>query len=123
MRQESIRLATLNFPEGSILGPLLFLLYINNLSDALSPATMCAIFVDYTNIYREIKTWADALSLQQDVGNIAKCGNMWDLKFNATKCVSLSICPTERKINYQYTLNLSELEGRISETEIYENIC
>jgi len=82
---------TSGVPQGSILGPLLFLLYINDLPDVLSAETYCAIFADDTKIYRQISNPHDALQLQSDIDKLGKWGNTWDLKFNSKKCVSLTI--------------------------------
>ena len=54
---------TSGVPQGSILRPLLFILYINDLQDVLSPETLCAILADDTTIYRHIKTQKDTICL------------------------------------------------------------
>ena len=48
-------------PQGSILGPALFFLFINDLSDAVEESNI-DMFADDTNIYKEVKSAADALS-------------------------------------------------------------
>ena len=82
---------TSGVPQGSILGPILFILYINYLPDVLSPETLCAIFADDTKIYRHIKTKTDTDRLQEDINKIAGWGKTWDLRFNGSKTVSLVI--------------------------------
>ena len=96
---------TSGVPQGSILGPLLFLLYINDLPDALSPDTICAIFADDTKIFRPITHKNDSIALQRDINNLHQWSKAWGLTFNSTKCTVLSV---KRKYNvkiYQYTMN------------------
>jgi hypothetical protein len=85
---------TSGVPQGSILGPILFIIYINDLPDILSLETLCAIFADDTKIYRKIEDEEDMETLQTDINNIAEWGKTWGLNFNATKTTHLPICPS-----------------------------
>ena len=77
---------TSGVPQGSILGPLLFLIYINDLPTVLSPNTLCAIFADDTKIYRNINSHQDHLILQRDINNVHDWSKLWGLTFNQNKC-------------------------------------
>ena len=57
---------TSSVPQGSILGPLLFLLYENHLSDSVSNSNIATFAVD-TKIFRTVNNMSDALSLQEDL--------------------------------------------------------
>ena len=54
-------------PQGTVLGPLLFLVYINYISDGLSPGTIIRLFADDSLIYRIIESIRDAEILQKDL--------------------------------------------------------
>lgn len=64
-------LVTSGVPQGSILGPALFLLYVNDLPEVISSSSRVLMFADDTKIFREIKTLGDASSLQEDLGKLA----------------------------------------------------
>ena len=69
-------------PQGSILGPLLFVLYINNLPDALSSA-IPYLFADDTKCLHISSAQFD------DINIVTTYSNSWHLLFNETKCAHL----------------------------------
>jgi len=73
-------------PQGSVLGPLLFLLFINDLPTHIN--SECRLFADDALVYSTKKSLA---ILQQDLVKLAEWSNLWQLKFNPSKCSVLSI--------------------------------
>ena len=58
-------------PQGSVLGPLLFLAYINELPDSVKNSTTC-LFADETAVYKRITSFADSTKLQEDLDSLQK---------------------------------------------------
>ena len=69
-------------PQGSILGPFLFLTYVNDL-----PRSISSLFADDTKIMQSISTLANHVQLQTDLDSLAKCSDMWQLNFNAKRSI------------------------------------
>ena len=76
-------------PQGSILGPTLFLIYINDLPDGINSSTK--IFADDTKVFSQVKTNEDCISIQNDLHSLFDWSQKWDLHFNASKCVHIHI--------------------------------
>jgi hypothetical protein len=87
-------------PQGTVLGPLLFLCHINDLPDVVT--SQVRLFADDCLLYREINTFQDHLSLQQDLKKLEQWADTWGMRFNATKCYILSI---KGQSSYLYQLN------------------
>lgn len=76
-------------PQGSVLGPLMFLLFINDLPDEIGSVTK--IFADDTKIYAPIPDKHSAAQLQNDIRKATEWSERWLLPFNETKCCVLHV--------------------------------
>ena len=78
-------------PQGSILGPLLFVLFINDMFSRVSEGTNIALYADDTKIWREIRSWNDHESLDQDIMNLLNWSIENKMVFHPSKCKMLSV--------------------------------
>ena len=76
-------------PQGSVLGPILFLLYINDLDNVIISKVLK--FVDDTKVFRKIKSDADRQQLQDDLNRLTEWSEKWQMLFNYGKCKCLHI--------------------------------
>ena len=86
-------------PQGTVLGPLLFLCHINDLPDSVKSTVR--LFADDCLLYREIRSFQDHLTLQADLNNLEKWADQWGMRFNAQKCYVMTIKP---KTSFIYSL-------------------
>ena len=99
-------------PQGSVLGPVLFILYINDLSDSVQSSIK--IFADDTKIYRTVSGDSGHGLLQQDLNAVVEWSKLWHFPFNESKCQSLHAGPGNP--GHRYTM-----QGHIFKTAIEEN--
>ena len=88
-------------PQGSVLGPLLFLIYINDLPTIIHSPSL--LFADDTKIFRRIASHQDYIQLQQDILALEKWSKLWQLNFNCSKTFVMHL----GKNNPGYTYNMS----------------
>ena len=89
-------------PQGTVLGPLLFLLYINDLPECISSS--CSLFADDCLLYRIVESDEDCRILQHDLSNVEKWADRWLMTFNTTKCEVLQITLNNNPIQASYYL-------------------
>ena len=100
-------------PQGSILGSVLFLLYVNDLPDITQ--NTAKMFADDTKLYARIQDLQDCENLQRDLNHLSVWSRQWLLNFNADKCVVLRI---KSSLNYIYTLNGTYLQEVKSQKDL-----
>ena len=71
-------------PQGSVLGPVLFLMYVNDLSDGIN--SNIRLFADDAKCWQSIGQASDTLLLQESIHKLETWSNVWQLKFNHGKC-------------------------------------
>jgi hypothetical protein len=91
------------------LGPLLFLIFINDLPVAVTSKTR--LFADDCILYRQIYNHDDSITLQQDLDNLAAWEKMWGMQFHPEKCISLSVTRSQKPFHTSYTLKGHTLES------------
>ena len=90
-KMSSTKHAKSGVPQGSILGPLLFVLFINDLPDGLSPGTQLSLYADDTKIWRSIRTEHDNCCLQKDIDYLHDWSILNKMKFHPDKCKVLAV--------------------------------
>ena len=95
-------------PQGTVLGPLMFLLYINDIGDHLNHSTI-RLFADDCLLYRTISNQDDADRLQDDLDKLQEWTETWQMNFNAKKCYLLSTHSKRDPALNRYRLNGEEI--------------
>ena len=101
-------------PQGSVLGPILFILYINDLPDQIN--SNLKIFADDTKIFRAVQSLEDKSSLETDLAKLIEWSTKWQLPFNVEKCKVIhygSLNPNNR-----YRMGNAELTTDLQEKDL-----
>ena len=80
---------TSGVPQGSVLGPLLFILYVNDITDGLQ--STLGMFADDSKLYRITQTPQDVKTLREDLNFISNWSRLWLLKFSTVKCTVIHL--------------------------------
>ena len=92
--------------QGSILGPPLFVLFINYISLEISPGTKTCLFADDTKIWRPMQSELDCKILQNDINNLNKWCKTNKMLFHPEKCKVVSIIIKKSNANRLTHINL-----------------
>ena len=96
-------------PQGTVLGPLMFLIYINDIGEHIT--SNLRLLADDSLLYCAIDIPQDCLALQEDLDKLSQWSYKWQMSFNVSKCKSLSITRKRNPYLHQYTMNGQELDS------------
>ena len=105
-------------PQGSVIGPCLFLAYINDLPDSLK--SRARLFADDTMVYLTITSESDAETLQDDLLKLEQWKPDWSMELNPDKCEVIRVTKKQKPIIFPYKLQNIELKA--TENEKYLGI-
>ena len=89
-------------PQGTVLGPIFFLAFINDLPEAVN--SRVRLFADGCVMYRPVASYQDCTLLQEDLDSVFRWEKKWCMSFNVSKCNSITIT-RKKKILHDYLLH------------------
>ena len=108
--------ATSGIPQGSVLGPVLFVLFINDLPSNIKSNVF--MFADDTKVFRTIECQNNHCILQGDLQELTEWTRKWLLTFHPDKCRVMYLGRPLPYNEYQYTMTTT---GRVYQLEYTDN--
>lgn len=95
-------------PQGSHLGPLIFILYINDLCETLNSSKL--LYADDLKLFRVIKSLLDCCALQADIRTVSRWCEVNGMQMNVSKCKVITFTRRQSIISFDYSLDNTSLE-------------
>ena len=106
---------TSGIPQGSVLGPILFVIYINDLPNCTT--NQVKMFADDTKIFSRSDVHGNEASLQKDLDELVKWSEKWQLKFHPEKCALMKLGP---RTDTEYYMTSKDKNGNETCIKIQE---
>ena len=95
--------------QGSCLGPLLFLLYVNDVTVSIGSSVTCKLYADDIKLYSVVNTADDRRTLQDSLDRLKEWSDTWQLQISTTKCVNMNTTRSDNVDNSPFTLGNNAL--------------
>ena len=101
-------------PQGTVLGPLLFILYLSDPPEGIS--SQVCLLADDCILYREINTLNDCQDVQMDINTLCNWESKWQVKFSIDKCYIMHVTHERNPLLMTYKMNGRPIEVTASHT-------
>jgi hypothetical protein len=118
--ESSWKAVTSGVPQGSVLGPVLFVIFINDLPDVVN--SLCSMYADDTKIYGTAETEDDSVIIQKDLDNLVDWADKWQLRFNADKCHTLQLGNKNKKYEYSMRKHDEVIRVKLESSELERDL-
>ena len=110
--------------QGSCLGPILFLLYINDVTSVIGTRVKCKLYADDVKLYSAIESDDDQFNLQQALNRLKQWSDAWQLNISSSKCAVLNIGnkPMLQEIDLASDATYSLGTDRLPVTEVVKDL-
>ena len=106
-------------PQGSVLGPILFVIYINDLPETVH--NILKLFADDTKLFKQIESTEDCQDLQNDIERLEEWSDKWLLRFHPQKCKAMRV----GKNHPPFTYHMKDKDGNrvdLTETSVEKDL-
>lgn len=101
---------TSGVPQGTVLGPTLFLVFINDIATNIN--SNIRLFADDCVVYRPIKSTENHHIQQRDLHKLVNWSETWQMEFNVGKCAIMNITTKRNKSNFIYIMKNQTVPNR-----------
>jgi hypothetical protein len=110
-------------PQGSVLGPILFLIYVNDLSTVCCGNTVLQLFADDAKLYSNISINDGTVSLQQSLIKLSQWARDWQLTINISKCLVISVSTHREPAHVVYYIDDSPIPRQNATIDLGVTVC
>jgi len=100
---------TSGVPQGSVLGPLFFNMFVDDIP-SIYDYSQCLLFADDLKLFRMVRGPDDAQLLQEDLDKLSTWSSSWKLTLNPSKCKVLTLTLKKQPVLHTYELAQTQLE-------------
>jgi len=101
--------------QGSVLGPLLFVLFINDITNLFSDNCKCKLFADDLKLYTVLETIEDCALLQSKLNELCDWCNRWQLTISYKKCNVMFVGSSSYNVNFNINNNVLEAVDKVKD--------